>query len=104
MVGTPRYQPSQASPERKLWGAVLWTAVEDICGITGVGKPATDGQVRSAERYFRTRAFEHLCDLAGFDPDAFRERLVPVLAMPVEDRKRWFKKASKKREHAGDRH
>jgi hypothetical protein len=85
---TARTRATEATPERRLWAAVIMRAVADICGV-GAGFGHSDAEVaqRLAERWLRSRDFRLVADLAGLDPDAALDRIQPILALPPEQRR-----------------
>ncbi|QKK28897.1 hypothetical protein FE844_004600 [Rhizobium indicum] len=64
-----------------LWRTVLLHSVQEAFGIGFVNEPAKNRvvMIRDARDYIMrpAKGFIDVCNLAGFDPDAVRERLIP---------------------------
>lgn len=68
------FQPQRA-PEQKLWAAVLEAAVEDAL------THKDPDEKEAARRWFMDAGnnFKLVCDLADFDPDYIRKRVLSLL-------------------------
>ncbi|MBY3070750.1 hypothetical protein HFO71_10395 [Rhizobium laguerreae] len=64
-----------------LWRTVLLNSVQEAFGIGFVNESAKNRvmMIRDARDYIMrpAKGFIDVCNLAGFDPDAVRERLIP---------------------------
>lgn len=71
--------------ERNLWGAVVNRAILDALWpnpcATGSGTVSHQEQ-RAARSWIGSRGFREACQLAGFEPDFVRDRLLPLLDDP----------------------
>ncbi len=75
----------QALPERKLWAAVLETAVRDTLRSIPEDEPGSYANVarwRQDRAYIKTADFSAICSLAGFEAEYVRKH---VIAKMVED-------------------
>lgn len=76
------YDPGAADAERQLWGAVIWRAVSDAVW-PGVGAEARFHRDQAREWFrFGGKDFRLVCELAGFDPDFIRDRVLPMIDNP----------------------
>ena len=76
----------QALPERKLWAAVLETAVRDALRPMPKDEPGSYKNTvnwRQDRAYVRTGSFTHLCLLAGLEAEYVRKN---VMAKMTEDK------------------
>jgi hypothetical protein len=75
----------QAMPERRMWAAVLETAVRDTLRPMPEDEPGSYRNVtrwRQDRAYIKTADFSDICLLAGFEAEYVRKH---VIAKMVED-------------------
>lgn len=86
------------SGERRLWVAVLMRGIEDAMGnISALSDRPNGGAMRAAgwqaEDWIGSEDFHEVATLAGFEPEALIEQLLPMLARPVDERRKVWKRA-----------
>jgi hypothetical protein len=85
MKGKKPHQDVRGCGERSLWCAVVLAAIDDAIGRripVDSASATTRARVRDEARDWLlkpNRDFDFVCSLAGFDPDAVREGVVPLL-------------------------
>jgi len=72
------------SPEQTLWRSVIDQALSDACGVgirCGVTESVSSALRRSARAWFwhKTEDFRDVCDMAGMDPNAVRDRAIKLM-------------------------
>jgi hypothetical protein len=78
-----------ATPERELWASVIIQAMAEACAEDPKTQPKPDAKKRTTVGELRTRArrwllsdsddFRKVCEYAGVDPDAVRQRIAKRL-------------------------
>ena len=76
------------TPERQLFCEVITQALKDATGVgAGVNTKSPELCRDQAANWFKTNSkdFRTVCELAGFDPDAVRQRALAIIAKSEKD-------------------
>ena len=80
---TARRDPADATACRRMWSSVLRSALfEVVSGEIQVQSERRQSRPAVDRHYLDTRDFGDVCNLAGLDPIAVRERVLAALACP----------------------